>query len=478
MSDSSDARLRILVQYIRDEAEAKAALADMDGLKTSAHEAGEGVHGAGEDVKYFNTHGREMHKLIHELDHILPGTGLLMRSVFHPEALGIAALVLGIGLVHKAIEEYKKKLEEAHEAAVKADFAEGMEAVLEATRAATEEQETYIHNLDEIKRGEHGVAAEMGSQLQLIAAIKAARQEQAEAEKTLALAKLKEDEIMHRVSTSDAIIQKGDIEKKFVEDKNKAEQANFKAQQQERMKALDEASAKQTALETARDEAKQKVDDANRIKLSLKDAPKIEEVRKAQEAADAAAESFESAASAFGGKQGINDKLPFGADEGIVKRQEEARAAQHHADLLEARFKQAQQAGNVNGEGLQADLKEKEKAADDNAKAMAAARDALNNANRNETDPAVRSARAATEEANIGTIDSQTKTQLMQRTRALQKEFENKGGGMTPDDARELLEAIREMGTAFSASMDTKITMKQLKAELDALKRVIESKGK
>jgi hypothetical protein len=109
---SEDARLKILIQYIRDESQAKAALADMDALQQAGKKAGEGVLEAGEGVKAFNTHGREMHRLINEMDRTLPGTGLLLRAVFNPEALGIAAVVLAVELIVKAFEKQKKALEE------------------------------------------------------------------------------------------------------------------------------------------------------------------------------------------------------------------------------------------------------------------------------------------------------------------------------------------------------------------------------
>lgn len=469
---SDDARLRILVEYIRDEAQAKAALADLDALKTGAKETGHGIEEAGEGIKIFNVHGREMHRLIHELDHALPGTGLLLRAAFHPETLGIAAVVLGIELITKAVEKYKKKLEEAHEAAIKGDFAAGMEAALEATKSATDEQETYIRNLEEIKRGEHGVAAEMNNQLQLIAAIKAARQGQAEAEKTLALAKLKEDQVMGRITESDEIIRKGEIEKKFVAEKAKAETDDFRAQQKERQTIIDETARVEGGLQKSRDEAKQKFDAATNAQAQAKGAPTRDAVNKAQEEADAAKITFD---------KWMDDNFGHPTKEQAPKTERlraEAEEKQLAAKLAEKRFSQAQQAAKLDSVALKADLDAKEKAVKDNDSARSKAQDEQAKATRTETDPDVTGAKTAQQRAQEGTIDAQTRTELLQRAKNLQKEFNSSGAGMSQQDALELLSVISQMGDAFAESMDKHPTKTQMKAEIDGLKRLIEKIGK
>ncbi len=121
-----------------------------DGSWKLLGEAKKDIEGAGDGVEYFNTHGREMHKLLHLLDHALPGLGISLRMFFHPMGVGIAAIVLGVqGLIswmhaarEKAVEMFEKQMElaenvrKANEDSLKAqtDAAKEFEKIMNSTQ--------------------------------------------------------------------------------------------------------------------------------------------------------------------------------------------------------------------------------------------------------------------------------------------------------------------------------------------------------
>jgi hypothetical protein len=110
-------QLDILIRTIADLHGAEAVRDSLKKIEQSGTSAGEGVAAAnqkaGEATELFNTHGREMHRLIHELDHMAPGLGVALRSAVHPSGLGIAATVV---IIQQLVEHFQKMQEEARKA--------------------------------------------------------------------------------------------------------------------------------------------------------------------------------------------------------------------------------------------------------------------------------------------------------------------------------------------------------------------------
>ena len=86
---------------------------------SGATQAAKALNQSGDGAKYFNVHGREMHRLINEMDRILPGTGELLRLAFRPETLGIAATVLIIQQIVSHIKKYREEQEKLIEESLK-----------------------------------------------------------------------------------------------------------------------------------------------------------------------------------------------------------------------------------------------------------------------------------------------------------------------------------------------------------------------
>lgn len=121
----------------------------LDRAKTSAQDLGEQTEKAGEGVGSFNVQGREMRRLIMEMDRVVPGLGLALRAAFRPETLGIAAVILLVQLLVKHFQAAQKAAEESAKAA-----ADGWAAHNEAARDAAEESRKAADVFEQsMKRG-------------------------------------------------------------------------------------------------------------------------------------------------------------------------------------------------------------------------------------------------------------------------------------------------------------------------------------
>jgi hypothetical protein len=106
---SDDAVLKILIEFGLDDEAAKHAASRIDDLKVNTKRAGE-------RAEEFNIHSREMNRLFHELNHVVPRLGTLLHSAFNPTALGIVGATLLIGQIVEKMKEAAKRAEELAEA--------------------------------------------------------------------------------------------------------------------------------------------------------------------------------------------------------------------------------------------------------------------------------------------------------------------------------------------------------------------------
>ena len=99
----------------------------------------------GEHAKELNIHGREMRRLFGEIDRIAPGLGESLKGLFEPQAAGIIAAIVGIELLTKQFEKWKKQQEEA--AALSAAL---WQAQFEGAQKAAESAREYQKVINEI----------------------------------------------------------------------------------------------------------------------------------------------------------------------------------------------------------------------------------------------------------------------------------------------------------------------------------------
>jgi hypothetical protein len=462
---SVDREYKIKVSLVSEGSGAAQAADDLKKVGKAGEEAGEGV-------KFFEFHGKEFSKLLHELDGILPGIGLLIKAAFNPATLGIGATVFLVERIKDALTEYNQKLDEIGEAAAKADFASGIEAAVEATRDANAEQAKYLANLHEIEKGEQGVAAQLNNQLQLMAAIEAARQQKAEADKTLALARLKEQEVMGGINPTQAAMARQLIEDQYIRDKRAADERKFQAEQDARLDAAEKANERQEQLNKrqvatadALTKAKAKRDQ------DLKDNPteeKIKAAEKAQEEAQKAAEH----------QQREHDRFPLNdiiAQRNIAAQGTLAAATADLQQLYRLR-RNAEEAKKRDLSPLEIAADQAKKEAQANDEARTKNRDAANSAQRQHD--ATKSYEADSDKSAIGKNAYDMHSEIMQRGRALEKEFQDKGAGMNRADMKELLNIMRMMGEKVFEQGENAITRQEFNQQLQAIRKLIEKKGK
>lgn len=102
----ADQQLDILIRFGLDAKAAQQAVGELNKLKSGTEEAGKGAES-------FNVKGREMRKLMGELNQIAPGLGNTLRLMFSPTAIGIGA---ALALIHQLIAKYKELTDAAEKA--------------------------------------------------------------------------------------------------------------------------------------------------------------------------------------------------------------------------------------------------------------------------------------------------------------------------------------------------------------------------
>jgi len=384
----------------------------------------------------------------------------------------VAAILLVVGafqMVRKAVQEAQKADEDFNKTAANGDFAESIRAGADLMRDIVTAADDYQRKLVEIQRGEHGINAELTARLQLIAAIDAAQQSQADAKKTLALEQVKEDEIFGRITKSEAAMRRGEIEKASIEAKARAEEEKFTKEQQVRAAELDKAAGKQSELQKAADEATAKVNHAKAAQANAKDAPTREAVQKAQDEARKALEVFQAE---WKIPMELDSPLPPGTSERSRIDQDAAKQQQMIADLTRRLFQQARQANGVNIGLLENDAKAKEEAALKNLTDLEKIRDEMNDANRNHTDPQVVRAKSETQRANLQTVDFSTAGELFKNAQGDIKDITRtaQGHGVNPADIAAARTAVSDLATTFKALVPLLSDLKQLGADKGALR--------
>jgi hypothetical protein len=474
----SDSTLELLIKTVFDATGYRMNEAEAAKLKTTIGQTSAAAGAANvEDAKGTENLILKKRELMHVVNALggqaVPELGRALSTLAYGGGAASAVfLIVGVfELVRRKIKEAQQATDDFNKAAANADFAAGAQAAATAWQSAVAAQEDYKRNLEEIKKGQHGITVELNNQLQVIAATQAANQSKADAEKTLALAKLKEDELLGRITESQAITRRGEIEKKYIEEKARAESDTFKAQQQERQTVINEAARKEAGLEKARDDAKAKLDSANAAKALAKDAPNLEDVRKAQQDAEAA--DLEEK------QRRLHDPTYAEFQKGDKQRAvDEAQQKVDRARLLAEQYNQARRANGVDTGLLEADLKAKQDALNQNATAQAKAQDDLANANRTHNDPRVTDANRAAQKASEQTVDSNTKTELFKHAKEIEDKFQKGGAaGLSAADARELLaylQMVAQLPAAAREGIQNALTgyvsKEQLKRELDDLR--------
>src|SRR5262249_53996529 len=122
----------------------------------------------GESAEKVNIKSRDMHKIMHELNHIAPGLGSAFRAAFNPASLGILAFIFVLQQVKKVLDESKQAAEEHARASV-AQWEAQRQAVMDAKTAADEYAEAISKigtNVDTLKQKEDNELATLNAILE------------------------------------------------------------------------------------------------------------------------------------------------------------------------------------------------------------------------------------------------------------------------------------------------------------------------
>jgi hypothetical protein len=138
VAEGQDEVFEILIKFGLDPTKAREASDELGKLAGKTREGKK-------EVEEFNVHGREMHRIMHELNRITPGLGSALKAAFDPAAANIVLLTVTIGVLMKAFEEFKKSEQES--------IAKAKENA-EAMSKAYGDVRIRVHEVkEEIKRG-------------------------------------------------------------------------------------------------------------------------------------------------------------------------------------------------------------------------------------------------------------------------------------------------------------------------------------
>lgn len=123
MADS-DKILKLLIEVgVIGQDDAKAANDLLEQTKKGTENLAHATDAAASSNRLFAGEGRETHRIIGEINKILPGTAGLFREAFNPTALGAVGILVGLLYEAKqALDEYNKSLDAEGAAAAKPAF--------------------------------------------------------------------------------------------------------------------------------------------------------------------------------------------------------------------------------------------------------------------------------------------------------------------------------------------------------------------
>jgi hypothetical protein len=108
-----------------------------------ARETKESLDQTSEGALKFNEHGRDMHRVLHQLNEIAPGLGTVLKAVFNPAALGMVGMMIAVQGLTRLLDKLKEKMAEQSGAAA-ALFKEQVMATIKAAESA----EDYVQSIN------------------------------------------------------------------------------------------------------------------------------------------------------------------------------------------------------------------------------------------------------------------------------------------------------------------------------------------
>ena len=194
-------------------------------LEGTTGELGKETEKAAGNVRLFHTEGREMHRVIGELNRISPVLGEALRIAMHPIGGTIAAAIGLFVLMKEHIKQVNKELDDMAAKNALPDFLAGIQAKTDSLRTAGDAAQDYAAKLLAVADGEHSLTAELTAQLALQKSIQEAKTAQAGAEEALALAKIKAQVGSGAITPEMGMVQSAEVKRQAIADESRAKQA-------------------------------------------------------------------------------------------------------------------------------------------------------------------------------------------------------------------------------------------------------------
>ncbi len=231
---------------------------------------------------------RELHKLFHGLNELLPGLGTLAYGAISPIGAAIMVAVAAAQTFHERMKELNEEFRKQEEEMAK-PYTHTLQAQREEMVAAAKSAEDFKDRLEDAARGEESLKAAMEQQTQVARAAAQADGARQEALKTLAGVQLDWAHKEGLVSDAQFYQAKLALEEDYAEKKRAIEEKIAAAELEARRSNLGQAKQQQAGLEA---EAEAAVKRTEKVRIKLGGLPSEEEVRTNKDTADKALKEF------------------------------------------------------------------------------------------------------------------------------------------------------------------------------------------
>jgi chromosome segregation ATPase len=157
-------------------------------------DVGKATKEAGEHTEKFNTHGREMHEVLHKLNEVAPGLGQALKAVLSPEAAPIIGLIVAMEFLQKLFERMKRDAEEFKKTMEETPDFSGIKNSVESIAAALEDADRnakgFISSMEEIESAQKTIAEKSADMVTALEHQKTVEEQIAKAKKDQVTAEL------------------------------------------------------------------------------------------------------------------------------------------------------------------------------------------------------------------------------------------------------------------------------------------------
>jgi hypothetical protein len=229
-------------------------------------------------------HLREIHKLCHGLNYVVPGLGVLMQAAFAPVGAAISLALMALRLFHEKMKELNEEFRRLEEEGAR-PLTHRLEAQRDTVVSAAVAAAAFKDRLAEVAQGEQTTKQRVE---ELVAALKGQVTEAGRLEEAFKKTELGGLEAAHTaglISESQYLETKLALEEKYLERKRQMEEREEMAGIMIRRRELEEAGLRQPELTKAAVAARAKQEKALEDVASLRTHAEIEEDKKKAEAA-------------------------------------------------------------------------------------------------------------------------------------------------------------------------------------------------